>query len=70
MEQPQSLGKYQVKKKLGQGATSTVFLAFDPFAGREVAIKLLKPEILNDPKSGAIHKKQLLTEASLAGKLS
>jgi len=52
------------------GATSTVFLAYDQFAGRQVAIKVLKPEILNDPKTGGIHKKQLLNEASLAGKLS
>lgn len=70
MDQPQNLGKYQVIKKLGQGATSTVYLGYDPFAGREVAIKVLKPEILNDPKTGTIHKKQLLNEASLAGKLS
>lgn len=70
MDHPQNLGKYQVIKKLGQGATSTVYLGYDPFVGREVAIKLLKPEILNDPKAGGIHKKQLLTEASLAGKLS
>jgi eukaryotic-like serine/threonine-protein kinase len=70
MTEPLQLGKYQVIRKLGQGATSTVFLGFDPFVGREVAIKVLKPEILNDPKNGGIHKKQLLTEASLAGKLS
>jgi len=70
MDQPQNLGKYQVIKKLGQGATSTVYLGYDPFAGRQVAIKVLKQEILNDPKTGGIHKKQLLNEASLAGKLS
>jgi serine/threonine protein kinase len=70
MDEPLQLGKYQVIQKLGQGATSTVYLGFDPFAGREVAIKVLKPEILNDPRTGGIHKKQLLTEASLAGKLS
>ncbi len=70
MSDPQQLGKYKVVKRLGQGATSTVYLGYDAFAGREVAIKVLKPEILNDPKTGGIHKKQLLTEASLAGKLS
>ncbi len=70
MSDPQQFGKYKVIKKLGQGATSTVYLGYDSFGGREVAIKVLKPEILNDPKTGGIHKKQLLTEASLAGKLS
>ena len=68
--QPKFIGKYEVVKKLGQGATSTVYLAYDPFAGRMVAMKVLKPEILKDPKNGAIHRKQLLNEASLAGKLS
>jgi serine/threonine protein kinase len=67
---PKFIGKYEVIKKLGQGATSTVYLAYDPFAGRMVAVKVLKPEILKDPKTGAIHRKQLLNEASLAGKLS
>jgi len=70
MDQPKYLGKYEIVTKLGQGATSTVYLAYDAFAGRMVAIKLLKPEILKDPKTGGIHKKQLLNEASLAGKLS
>ena len=70
MDQPQTIGKYQVIRKLGQGATSTVYLAYDPFVGRQVAIKVMKPEILSDAKSGAIHRKQLLNEASLAGKLS
>jgi serine/threonine protein kinase len=70
MESPKHLGKYEIIKELGQGATSTVYLAYDPFADRQVAVKLLKPEILRDPKTGPIHKKQLHTEASLAGKLS
>ncbi|GAB4121375.1 MAG: hypothetical protein Fur0040_01380 [Sideroxydans sp.] len=70
MSDRESIGKYTVLKKLGQGATSTVYLGFDPFAKREVAIKLLKQEILNDPKYGKIHQRQLDNEASLAGKLS
>lgn len=70
MDQPKYLGKYEVIKKLGQGATSTVYVAYDSFAGRMVAIKVLKPEILNDPRTGGIHRKQLINEASLAGKLA
>lgn len=70
MQHPETLGKYTLTKKLGQGATSTVYLGFDPFAKREVAIKILKQEILNDPRMGKLYQRQLDNEASLAGKLS
>ncbi|MEQ1914102.1 MAG: protein kinase, partial [Sideroxydans sp.] len=67
---PGTIGKYTVTKQLGQGATSTVYLGYDSFAKREVAVKVLKQEILNDPKMGKIYQRQLNNEASLAGKLS
>jgi len=70
MQQDEFLGKYQLIKQIGQGATSTVFLARDPFLERNVAIKLLKPEVLSDPVIGKIQRSQLHAEASLAGKLS
>ena len=70
MKLPGVLGKYTLTRELGQGATSTVYLGFDSFAKREVAIKVLKQEILNDPKMGKIYQRQLDNEASLAGKLS
>ena len=70
MNQPQTIGKYTLTKVLGQGATSTVYLGFDPFAKRKVAIKILKQEILNDPKMGKVYQRQLDNEASLVGKLS
>ena len=37
----EKIGKYQVVKKLGEGATSVVYLAHDPFAARDVAIKVV-----------------------------
>ena len=43
------LGKYELVKKLGEGATSTVYLGRDPFAQRAVAIKVASPGILHDP---------------------
>ena len=30
------IGKYEIKRKLGDGATSAVYLAWDPFAQRDV----------------------------------
>jgi serine/threonine protein kinase len=63
-------GKYEIIRKLGDGATSTVYLAYDPFAEREVAVKLIFPEILSDGKRGKLFRRLLLNEASLVGKLT
>lgn len=39
---PSLLGRFELRRRLGQGAQSTVWLAFDPRLEREVAIKLMK----------------------------
>ncbi|MDX9995086.1 MAG: serine/threonine-protein kinase [Rhodocyclaceae bacterium] len=62
-------GKYEVVRPLGEGATSTVYLAYDPFAEREVAVKLISPDILKDRERGRQFRHLLINEASLAGKL-
>lgn len=69
MALPSRIGKYEVRSKLGEGATSTVYLAFDPFNEREVALKLIAPEMLRDKMRGQQYRHLLLNEASLAGKL-
>ena len=56
-------------RKLGEGATSEVFLCNDPFRDREVAVKRIFPEALRDPVRGRLFRKLFFTEASLAGKL-
>lgn len=38
---PQRIGKYPVLRHLGSGATSEVYLCHDPFATRDVAVKLV-----------------------------
>jgi eukaryotic-like serine/threonine-protein kinase len=63
------VGKYPVLRKLGEGATSDVYLCDDPFNAREVAIKVAFPESFDDPERGKLYRKLFLTEASLAGKL-
>ena len=64
------IGKYEIVRELGTGATSTVYLAIDPFNKQEVAIKLFDLSVLRDPKHAKVYRKLLMTEASLAGKLS
>ncbi|MCK9379926.1 MAG: serine/threonine-protein kinase [Sulfuritalea sp.] len=66
---PERIGKYEIRKKLGEGATSIVYLGFDPFAKREVAVKAIFPEVLRDKERGRLYRNLLMTEASLAGKL-
>ncbi len=63
------IGKYKVIRKLGEGATSEVYLCHDPFNNRDVAVKLVIEEWLRDAEGGKLTKKLFITEASLAGKL-
>lgn len=64
------IGKYEIIRELGKGATSQVYLAKDAFANRQVAIKLVRADALGDKELGKRYHKLFLTEASLAGKLS
>jgi serine/threonine protein kinase len=63
------VGKYDIQKLLGKGATGTVYLAKDTFTGREVALKTIEPEVFRDPEFGTVYRSQFQNEASLAGKL-
>jgi len=66
---PRAIGKYPVLRELGRGATSRVYLAFDRFGERQVAIKVVQ----RDHAAGDAQRQQaqsaFLTEAALAGKL-
>src|SRR4026207_15467 len=63
------VGKYEVQKHLGKGATGTVYLAKDTFTGKEVALKTIEPEVFRDPEFGTVYRSPFLNGASLAGKL-
>src|SRR6185295_12333978 len=64
----QHVGKYELVKLLGKGATGSVYLAMDPFGQREVAIKVLD-NMPGDPEEARRQLKFFQNEASLAGKL-
>jgi serine/threonine protein kinase len=69
--QPQQvIGKYPVIREIGSGATSRVFLARDPFAERDVAIKVLQFAKDVDRETERMMHKAFVAEASLAGKLN
>ena len=60
------LGKYEVRKLLGTGAMGAVYLGFDPMIQRDVAIKVLSPEVAKNP----LALDRFLTEARSTGRLS
>ncbi len=66
----EKIGKYEIVKELGSGATSTVYLAVDPFGEAQYALKLFKHEVMRDETRAAAYRKLLRNEASLAGKLN
>ena len=61
--------RFEFKKELGKGGMGEVFLAYDAYSQRDVAIKLAKLAMLEDPEIGARVKKMWLNETRLAGKL-
>lgn len=46
-----TLGRFELRRLLGQGAQSAVWLAFDPRMEREVAIKIMRPGSGSDPQA-------------------
>jgi tRNA A-37 threonylcarbamoyl transferase component Bud32 len=66
---PMQIGKYPVRRKLGEGATSEVFLAHDPFRNRDVAIKRVRPVLPADTRDLAFQRRFFASEAALVGRL-
>ena len=64
------IGKYELVRVIGHGATATVYLGRDPFAQRDVAIKVASPDILKNAERGKLYTHLFLNEASLVGKLA
>jgi eukaryotic-like serine/threonine-protein kinase len=64
------IGKYEVREKLGEGATSEVYLCHDSFNNRQVAVKVVYEDRLEQSDGGRLARKLFITEASLAGKLN
>jgi eukaryotic-like serine/threonine-protein kinase len=64
------IGKYPVLREIGAGATSKVYLGRDPFAERDVAIKVFAFDTHAEAQQERMKHKAFVAEASLAGKLN
>ena len=67
---PKRLGKYDVKDMINRGSMGIVYLGYDPYIDRDVAIKVALAESLNDPVSGNRYRKMFFNEAHTAGLLT
>jgi serine/threonine protein kinase len=63
------IGKYPILKEIGKGATSKVYLGRDPFADRDVAIKVFFFDDEATEQTRKLLRKGFLAEAALAGRL-
>jgi tRNA A-37 threonylcarbamoyl transferase component Bud32 len=66
---PSRIGKYVVQAKIGEGATSEVFLCHDPFNNRKVAIKRVRSSMLADSREQHFQQRFFAAEAALVGQL-
>ncbi len=61
-----TVGKYTIVRELGRGGMGRVYLASDAELGRNVALKVLAPHLLSDPRQ----RERLRREARAAAKLT
>ncbi len=59
-------GRYRLIELLGQGGMATIYRAADTGLGRDVALKLLRPEYLRDPDFSSRFRQEAQAAASLS----
>ena len=61
-----TIGRYEIRDELGEGGMGTVYRAFDPTLGREVALKVLQPQLYReDPEFSMRFEREARTIAAL-----
>jgi len=64
-----TIGRYDIKNKLGQGSMGVVYLGVDPYIKRKVAIKISRPYIDHQDDEAQKYRSLFFTEAQSAGRL-
>ena len=63
-------GRYQLVRPLGRGGMGTVWLGEDQLAGRQVAVKELRPPAGDGPEEQDVFRRRALSEARSAARLT
>lgn len=66
---PKLIGRYEVLEKLGQGGMGAVYLGFDPYNNRRVALKVAIEGDFHDDELKRKYRKLFFNEARIAGML-
>lgn len=69
MTEPRKLGKYEIRRELGQGAMGVVYEGFDPMIARRVALKTVRRDQLDRVEVEEILAR-FKREAQAAGRLT
>ncbi|MFO1435932.1 MAG: serine/threonine-protein kinase [Gammaproteobacteria bacterium] len=70
MNRAKTLGKYELSQEIGRGNMGRVYLGYDPYVDRRVAIKLANADQLRDEEMGSHYRRQFFNAAHMAGLLA
>src|SRR6267143_1017997 len=67
---PVQVGKYPIKELIGKGAMGVVYRGYDPIIKRDVAIKTIRKELVDDEDQTETMSGRFRREAQAAGTLN
>ena len=62
-------GRYRLDRQIARGGMAEVWLGFDTFLNRQVAVKLLKPQLVSDPVVAERFRREAIVCAGLNHRL-
>ena len=63
---PTEIGRFKIKRPIGKGGFGIVFLAHDPNLGRDIALKIPRPEVVTTPELKSRFIREGRTSAALS----
>ncbi len=67
---PERVGRFRILDRLGAGGMGVVYSAYDPELDRRVALKLLRPDLVEDTSRGSTGTSRLQREAQAMARLN